>query len=457
MKIGSSFTNKYVLQAVAVNHELKGFEDNKTPYMIFNNDMNTYNIVLEKEVNGDELFRSLSKFFAGQTKHNFDLDFDSFMKRVDPKETEKLVTVVINAMEYGSVVPWSLNKELTKNKPENVFVTADAKVAKLAEEKLVIAEDRTFVRRLQDMPSNLMVPGTFEKEIREFFHGLNVKITVLNKDELVKKGMNLLVGVGQGAQEDMDQPRLMVVEYLGNPDNKNELIGFIGKGVCFDSGGMNLKPGNHMRWMKYDMSGAAIVAGTVHALVANKVKTNAVAVMPLVLNLIDNKAQRPDDVLVSYNGMSVEIDNTDAEGRLILADAITYAVRDLKVTEIYDIATLTGAMIYALGDTYTGVWTSNDALWADVLTNADACGELVWRLPFHHDFKDLLKSKYADIANSVSDARGGSSRAAMFLKQFTEDLPYAHFDVAATADKGNTGTGIMLNTFYNVAKNKAHK
>ena len=456
MTITQETKNKHQLSAIKKDHKIAGFEDITTPYTIFNSDMNTYYIVLEEnKLDGDELFRSLSKFIASQNKNTFDINLKSFKDIVGAENEETMISVVVNAVEYGSVTPWSA-KTKPVNKPVQNLVVPCAHCSSKVQERQVVAEDRTFARSLQDAPSNKMVPGEFVRQMTEHFKGLNVKITVLDRKELEAKGMNLLVGVGQAAEKEDDQPRLMVVEYLGNPENKDQLIGFVGKGVCFDTGGMNVKPGNHMRWMKYDMSGAAIVGSTVHALVKNQVKVNAVAVMPLVLNLADTNAIRPDDVIISYNGMSVEIDNTDAEGRLILADAITYAVRDLKVSEVYDIATLTGAMIYALGDTYTGVWTSNDELWNNIQIQANKAGELVWRLPFHHDFKDLLKSNYADIANSVSDARGGSSRAAMFLKEFTENVPYGHFDIAATGDKGNTGTGIMLNVFYNIAKSKAN-
>ena len=454
MTVTTEAKNKHKLSAVTKEHGFIGYEDITTPYTIFNTDMENYYIVLESgKLDGDELFRAISKFIASQTKNAFDINMDSFKKVVGMSNHDTMANVVVNAIEYGSVTPWSAKTTQSKSLNHQFLVSCQNCIAKASERK-VVAEDRTFARRLQDMPSNQMTPGAFVREMTKHFEGLNVKISVLNRKELEDKGMNLLVGVGQAAEKDDDQPRLMVVEYLGNPDNREQLIGFVGKGVCFDTGGMNVKPGNHMRWMKYDMSGAAIVGSTVHALAKNQIKVNAVAVMPLVLNLADTNAIRPDDVLVSYNGMTVEIDNTDAEGRLILADAITYAIRDLKVNEIYDIATLTGAMIYALGDTYTGVWASSDELWNNIQLQADNAGELVWRLPFHHDFKDLLKSKYADIANSVSDARGGSSRAAMFLKEFTEGLPYGHFDIAATGDKGNTGTGAMLNVFYNIAKSK---
>ncbi|GAA5414666.1 leucyl aminopeptidase [Ureaplasma ceti] len=458
MKISNQFESKRVLKAVEANHGIADFEDIKGTHQIFHHEVNSYNIVMGKELEADELFRALSTFIEAETRVSYDIDVDSFLNIVRKEDHETLINILVNAVEYGSMIPWTLNKKLGAERPEHTLVITDHCMTKLAQERHQVAKDRNFARSLQDMPSNLMVPGKFVELMKEHFAGLNVKITVLERKELEEKGMNLLVGVGQAATKEADQPRLMVIEYLGNPENKEELIGFVGKGVCFDTGGNNIKISGHMRWMKYDMSGAAIVGSTLHALATNNVKVNAVAVMPLVLNLCDTNAQRPDDVIVSYNGMSVEIDNTDAEGRLILADALTYAVRDLKVTEVYDIATLTGAMVFSLGNTYSGIWASTNDVWHRIEAQAEKAGELVWRLPFHHDFKDLLSSRYADIANSVADMRGGSSRAAAFLREFTEGKPYGHFDVAATADKDfrnqHKGTGAIVNTFYNIAKNR---
>lgn len=445
--------HKFCLSAVPVNHNISGFESVNEPYKIFNNTFNQYNIVLSKEVDYNELFRSLTKFIGNQTKNSFDVCLASFLAIVDKYEYESIIAVIVDALQYASVIPYTQNKNRLENDPKHNLVITN-EYENIVQEYLVVAKDKTFARKLQDMPSNIINPGGFEKMMVDHLDGLeNVKITVLNQDKLRAKQMNLLLAVGAGCQKPDDLTRLIIVEYTPNKSSSQK-VGFVGKGVCFDTGGLNIKTGNYMRWMKYDMSGAAIVGSLIHSLAINKIKTNVVVAMPLVLNLAGSSSYRPDDVLLAHNGLSVEIDNTDAEGRLIMADSLSYLAKECKATEIYDIATLTGAMIYALGDTYTGVWTNKEEMWYNIQTSANKAGELVWRLPFHHDFKDLLKSKFADIVNSVSDPRGGSSRAAMFLKQFTHDLPYAHFDVAGTADKGDVGTGIMLHTFYNMMKNK---
>lgn len=456
LNFSCKFTNKFCLKAVDSNHKINEYENYQEPYTIFNPNFNEYYIILSSNIDGNELFRTLTKFVSTQTKNNFDIDLNSFLNVVNVKEHEKLIAIVVDALEYGSVIPWTMNKKTLENNVNHNLVIND-NYKNLVDEYLVVSKDKTFVRKLQDMPSNFINPFGFEKLMTEHLSKLdNVKIKILNCDELKQNNMNLLLAVGAGCKKSEDQSRLMIIEYLPNPNN-NYKLGFVGKGVCFDTGGLNIKTGNYMRWMKYDMSGAAIVGSLIHSLASNKIKTNVVVAMPLVLNLASESSYRPDDVLVGHNGMSVEIDNTDAEGRLIMADSLSYLAQEFKVNELYDVATLTGAMIYALGDTYTGVWTNQDELWNIIATAANNAGELVWRLPFHHDFKDLLKSKFADIANSVSSPKGGSSRAAMFLKEFTHNLPYAHFDVAGTADKGDVGTGIMLHTFYNIAKSKQLK
>lgn len=442
----------YTLEAVPQEHKLSGFENEKEEHSVFGGvHQKAQYLILNPNFNSNELSRSLISFLEKSTKP-VSVNVDSFLKLVPEVRHASLLNVLVSAVEYVETTTFVKKAKTQEKNVHNLVV--DAKYSELVEKLQTVAKSQSFARKLQDTPSNLMTPGDFEEQVKEFFKDVkNVKISVLNREELTKKGMNLLVGVGASAVSAKYQPRLLVIEYYNNPESK-EKYGFVGKGVCFDTGGYSVKTGPHMRWMKFDMSGAAVVSSTVRALAVNNEKVNVVAVCPLVFNLIGPEAHRPDDLLVSYSGKTVEMDNTDAEGRLILADSLTYAARDLKVTKLFDIATLTGAMIYALGDTYSGVWSTNNELWKEVELAADYAGELVWRLPFHNDFLKLLNSNVADIANSVSDPRGGSSRAACFLKEFTENLPYAHFDVAITADIGHKGTGVMVKTFYRIAQNQ---
>ncbi|MCV3753911.1 leucyl aminopeptidase [Ureaplasma zalophigenitalium] len=438
----------YELKAVCEKHNIAGFESNTKLHEVFGNVYEkNHHIVLNKDFDTNELWRALVKFLSKAAKP-VSVDLDSFLALVDEDQHESVIGIVVAALEYVEVTPYS---EKTKQTPKNIHnLVFDAKLQKLIDKHLVIAQAQSFARMLQDTPSNKMSPGDFEKAIRAKFADLkNVKISVLDRNDLQTKGFGCHYGVGKAAVSENYQPRLLVLEYNTKPTNQK--YAFVGKGVCFDTGGNNIKTGSHMRWMKFDMSGAAIVASTLFALAKNNEEVNVVMLCPLVFNLAGIEAQRPDDVVTAYNGKTVEIDNTDAEGRLILCDALTYAAKDMKADKLIDIATLTGAMIYALGETYSGVWTTTDCLWRASEAAAKFAGELVWRLPFHYDFKDLLKSNVADIANSVSDPRGGSSRAAAYLKEFTEDKPYAHFDVAITADVGHQGTGVMLRTFYKMA------
>ncbi|AJQ45151.1 aminopeptidase A [Ureaplasma diversum] len=442
----------YELKAVSKDHKIKGFEEEVTEHKIFGEVyQKEHYLVLTETFDSNELWRSVLGFLEKAAKP-VSVDLNSFLALVPEERHESVINILVAALMYAEATPYTAK---TKPTPKNIHnLVFDKKYEELVSKYTTVAEAQTFARTLQDTPSNLMTPGDFEEQIKAYFTGVkNVKINVLYRDDLLQKGMNLHYGVGKAAVSEKFQPRLVVIEYLNNSSTK-EKYAFVGKGVCFDTGGYNVKTGSHMRWMKFDMSGAAIVASTVRALAVNEEKVNVVAVCPLVFNLLGAEAQKPDDLVVAYNGKTVELDNTDAEGRLILADALTYAAKDLKASKLFDIATLTGAMIYALGDTYSGVWTTSNCLWNEVSKSAEFTGELVWRLPFHNDFLKMLKSDVADIANSVSDPRGGSSRAASFLKEFTENLPYAHFDVAITADVGHKGTGVMLRTFYNIAVNQ---
>lgn len=438
------------LKAISCKHNIKNYENNNKMYEIFQTDFNSFFFVIDENFDNNEIFRSLNTFLSSK-KEEINIDINSFIELINCKnKVKELIEIIIIATEFSTVTPWSLKTENQKLSKVNLIINES--YLDIVKERQIVAQSQTLARKFQDMPSNLMVPGTFCQEIVELFKGIkNIEIKILERKELEDKKMNLLVGVGQSAQREIDQPRMIVISYKNNPSS-DELTTFVGKGVCFDTGGLNIKIGNYMRWMKFDMSGAAVAATSLLAIAKNQLKGNFAAVCPLVINFCDTTAQRPDDVIVSYSGKTIEIDNTDAEGRLILADALTYAVKDLKSTRILDIATLTGAMIYGLGDTYTGVWTTNDCMWNKISKAAQEVGELVWRLPFHRDFLEMLKSDVADIANSVSDPRGGSSRAACFLKEFTNNVPYAHFDIAGTAHPKKLGVGIMVNTFYNFAK-----
>lgn len=442
---------KYDRKFIAIDIKSPINKKKKSLYEIFKNENRDYCIVIDQKLDGYKLYTAiLTKF--NQKDKEVDVDLDSFLSIIaNERYIQRLLITLVSAFNYCSSIPFTMKTTEPKALRVNFFGSSISKYKNELEEYAVVADSQTFVRKLQDMPSNMMYPQSFVELVTEKIKNENLKITVLDKKQLEKMKMFSLLGVGQAATEEHTTTRMMVIEYIGDPSNKQKRA-YVGKGVCFDTGGYNIKTGPNMRWMKYDMSGAAIVAGTVYALAKNKIKTNVVAVCPLVINLLNEKAQKPDDIVTSYLGKTIEIDNTDAEGRLILVDAITYAAKDLQASKIYDVATLTGAMIYSLGETYTGTWATDTSIWNETLEAAKQAGEQVWRLPFHSEFTTMMKSTIADIANSVSGPAAGSSRAACFLKEFTMDKPYVHFDVAATADKNHVGTGIILRTLYNIAK-----
>ncbi|VEU77130.1 M17 family metallopeptidase [Mycoplasmopsis columbina] len=331
------------------------------------------------------------------------------------------------------------------------LTTVTKEVQDAFEKAVVLAEATNFARNLQIMPPNICnseyLADFVQKDLAQYD---NLKVTVLNKAQIEKYGMGLLLSVNRGS---VYEPRVVVIEYNGDKDSEEKTV-LVGKGITFDSGGYSLKGGRHMLGMKFDMSGSVIVAGALKAIAQLKPKKNFAAVMCITDNRVNGDASLPDTVWKSMNGKTVEINNTDAEGRLVMADGLTYAVRELKATRLIDVATLTGAILSALGHTYTGVWTTTEKAWEDVQAAAKKAGELVWRMPFDEAFaKNIKQSKVADLKNTDLSGNGGSNSAAMFLKEFTEDVEYVHFDVAGTAEISEEPQGVLVHTLAELALN----
>jgi leucyl aminopeptidase len=275
-------------------------------------------------------------------------------------------------------------------------------------------------------------------------------MTVLGEDEMRALGMGALLGVAQGS---VRPPRLMAMRWngTGNPDAKP--VVFVGKGVTFDTGGISIKPAAGMEDMKWDMGGAGAVTGAMHALAARKAKAHVVGVVGLVENMPDGNAQRPGDVVTSMNGQTIEVINTDAEGRLVLCDAIWWAQEKFNPEVVVDLATLTGAIIVSLGHEHAGLFCNDDGLAAQLTTAGDTCGEKLWRMPIGDAYDKLIDSAIADIKN-VGPREGGSITAAQFIKRFVKPgVKWAHLDIAGTVwsskagtlhDKGATGYGVRL-------------
>jgi leucyl aminopeptidase len=290
-----------------------------------------------------------------------------------------------------------------------------------------IADGVVWARDLVNEPANVLYPGEFARRTSSL-RKLGVIVEVLDVPAMRKLGMGALLGVGQGSAH---EPKLVVMRWSGGKRGADP-IAFIGKGVCFDSGGISIKPAAGMEDMKGDMAGAACVTGLMHALAARKAKVNVVGVIGLVENMPDGKAQRPGDIVTSMSGQTIEIINTDAEGRLVLADLLYYVNKRFKPRFMVNLATLTGAIIVALGQEYAGLFSNDDKL-AERLTKAgEATGERVWRMPLGPEYDKIIDSKFADVKNSAG-RNGGSITAAQFLQRFVNKTPWAHLDIAGTA------------------------
>jgi leucyl aminopeptidase len=320
---------------------------------------------------------------------------------------------------------------------ESLTLLAPAGVAEAAEAARICAEAQNRARDLQSLPSNVATPSFLGRRAREIAsHHEGVSAEVLGRDEIAAKAMGGLVAVSQGTAE---EPKLIVLRYEGG--DSGPTLGFVGKGVTFDTGGISLKPSASMQEMKMDMSGAAAVLEAVGAIAELKLPLNLVAVVPSTENMPSGTAIKPGDIITQYNGKTVEVNNTDAEGRLILADALAYAV-ELGAERIVDLATLTGAVLIALGSTYAAVISNDDELAAEVEQAGRTSGELVWRLPLHPEYKELTKGTVADLTNAAAKRKAGTIYAGSFLEEFVGETPWAHVDIAGTAwDVGRPYTG----------------
>lgn len=348
-------------------------------------------------------------------------------------------------------------KEKAKELQVNFSNLSDLKSAKAALQKAtVIAEQVNFARRLGDTPGNLMTPTILAKEAQDAAKGTGIKVTVWDKARIKKEKMGGLLGVSLGSDQD---PRFIIMEYKGGKATDKPIC-LVGKGLTFDAGGISIKPAAGMDEMKYDMCGAAAVIAGILAIAKLKLKVNVTALVPSSENLLGGSANKPGDILRFRNGKTAEVLNTDAEGRLILADALCYAT-ELKPKLIADAATLTGAMVIALGNSHTGFFTKDEALAKTVTAAGEVSEESLWRMPLISEHSDDIKGTFADLSNISAFRGAGSATAAAFLSEFVDqDIPHVHFDIAGTAwNCGNRreylpkkgATGVLVRTFVELA------
>jgi leucyl aminopeptidase len=331
---------------------------------------------------------------------------------------------------------WRFDRYFSSEKPDDkpklkifsLLVQNQAAAKKAYAPMSAVAEGALLTRELQSEPANVIHPESMALRARELAK-LGVKVEILGEAQMKKLGMNALLGVGLGSAR---ESKLVVFTWNGARSKAARPVAIVGKGVTFDSGGISIKPAGGMEEMKWDMSGAAVVYGLMKALATRKAKVNVVGIAGLVENMPSGTAQRPGDVVTSMSGQTIEVINTDAEGRLVLADALWYCQNRFKPVAMIDLATLTGAILIALGVEYAGLFANDDKLSERLVAAGEAVGEPLWRLPLGEAYDKLIKSDIADIKN-VGDGKAGSITAAQFLKRFVNDVPWAHLDIAGTA------------------------
>ena len=348
---------------------------------------------------------------------------DKYRTRLSADKRPSLTTVHVTGAPEGSEAAWG----------------REAALAKGVE----------FTRMLVTEPANIIYPASFVAACEEAFIGAGVEITVLGEPEMEALGMGALLGVGMGSER---ESKLLAIRWNGGAAGDKPTV-LVGKGVTFDTGGISLKPPPGMEDMKWDMGGAGAVAGAMLAMATRKAKANVIGVMGLVENMPDGKAQRPGDIVTTMSGQTVEVLNTDAEGRLVLCDVLHWAQEHYDAARIVDLATLTGAMIVSLGNEYGGMFANDDTLAAQLAAAGLASGDKLWRMPLGHNYDKMIDSPVADIKN-VGPREAGSITAAQFIQRFIKSgTPWAHLDIAGMVwaakpghswDKGATGYGVRL-------------
>ena len=404
-------------------------------------------ISLKKHITSSDLENLGAKFydlFKENSQNEFVLNSDTI-----PNRLKNSVGYFLHGMRLKS---YKFEKYKSKKNKKNFLVNVIGKNKTSTRDQVKfnsIEEGTFFTRDLVSEPGNVLHPDEYARRLKSL-KKYGLKIVIYDEKKLKKLGMNTLLGVGQGS---IRGSYLVTMEWNGLKDRSKPLA-FVGKGVCFDTGGISLKPAKFMEDMTYDMAGSAVVVGLMKSLALRKAKVNAVGVVGLVENMPGGNAQRPGDIVKSYSGKTVEILNTDAEGRLVLADALTYTEEKFKPKFIVDLATLTGAIIVSLGSEYAGLFSNDDKLSKQLIDAGERVEEKVWRMPLNKNFDKLIDSKNADMQNINYVGGAGSTTAAQFLQRFIlNKTPWAHLDIAGMAfskyggalnSGGATGYGVRL-------------
>ncbi len=331
--------------------------------------------------------------------------------------------------------------------------SAQRQAAAGLEQGLAVAHGMSLAKDLGNLPGNVCTPAYLAEQARELAKRYRMKVQVLERKDMEKLGMGTLLSVAQGSAQ---PPKLITLEYRGAGKSQKPVV-LVGKGVTFDTGGISIKPSPEMDEMKFDMCGAASVLGTLKAVAEMKLPVNVVGIIPTTENMPGGRATKPGDIVTSMSGQTIEILNTDAEGRLILCDALTYAER-FEPDAVVDIATLTGACVIALGHVASGLFSNDEAVAKELIAAGDTAGDRVWHMPLWDDYQEQLKSNFADFAN-IGGRAAGSITAACFLARFARKFKWAHLDIAGTAwksgkEKGSTGRPVPLLTQFLINRTK---
>ncbi|MBN3534478.1 M17 family metallopeptidase [Mycoplasma procyoni] len=438
--------NFYLLKAVFENKDFPQFVAQKNFKVTDNHSTKESYVYFDSKHTSFLELKKWFSSFASAHLQNYQIDLESFKEFAS---TQQLLRLFISKYAFAKAELFKMTNEKKEEDQEQ-----KSEIALLVNEELhqnhelieklkLVAQNVQKTRNLQIMPENFLNSEILASKITEDFSGIeNLKLTVLTKKEISDLGMNLLLSVNKGSTH---EPRVVIIEYKGNPES-SEHTSVVGKGITFDTGGVNTK-GYHMDGMKYDMSGSVIAAYAIKTLAQLKAKVNASAIMCITDNRINGDASLPENVYQSMSGKWVEVVDTDAEGRLVLADGIFYAADKLKPTTIIDVATLTGSIVSVFGNVYTGIWSTNDKKWEAFQKASQEAQEKTWRMPLHEDYnKGNKESKVADLASWSKTVSQDSSQAAMFLKEFTKDIDFIHCDVAGTADKQGEPQGELVAT-----------
>ena len=440
-------------QSLEINRTINIDKSDKKDFLKFNINsvqkiflirINNKNLTLDNEKIGGKFFDFI--------KNNTIKDFSLFNNNI--KATLQKNVNFLDEFFHGVQLKSYIFRKYKSKKNKEIFnfdISGDNKSINFNRSKRYnsLIEGTNLTKDLVSEPGNILHPDEYAKRLRQL-KKFGLKVVVYDQGKLKKLGMNALLGVGQGS---IRGSYLVTLEWKGS-SSKNKPLAFVGKGVCFDTGGISLKPAKFMEDMTYDMAGSAVVVGLMKNLALRKAKINAVGVVGLVENMPGGNAQRPGDIVKSYSGKTIEVLNTDAEGRLVLADALSFTEKKFKPRMIVDLATLTGAIIVSLGSEYAGLFSNNDNLSKQIFESGIKVDEKVWRMPLHKNYDKLMDSKNADMQNINYVGGAGSTTAAQFLQRFIlNKTPWAHLDIAGMAFSkyggalnswGATGFGVRL-------------